>query len=150
MVVTVGAANSAAFPVPIISAAPGVFTWTENGLGQAVLVNYTDDTLNTSANPVKRGQIAFYYATGLGQMTPPVADGDGGSATLHYANAPAAVFVGGVATQVLFAGQAPGFPGVNQINIVIPDSAPAGTAVPLVTQRSDGTLTSTQVTIAIQ
>jgi uncharacterized protein (TIGR03437 family) len=150
VVISMGAATSAPLPVTILSSAPGIFTWTENGLGQAVLVNNADGALNTAANPIARGQIAYFYATGLGQMTPPVPDGSAGSTALHYANIPATVLIGGVPAQVLFAGQAPGFTGVDQINIVIPSNAPTGSAVPLVMQESDGTLTSGQVTIAIQ
>jgi len=42
------------------------------------------------------------------------------------------VTVGGAATQVLFAGLAPGFVGLAQINIQLPASLPAGSSLPLV------------------
>ena len=59
--------------------------------------------------------------------------------------------VGGVPAQVTFAGQAPGYPGVNQINIVIPANAPTGNAVPLQLMSGDGKVLSTPgATIAIQ
>ena len=40
--------------------------------------------------------------------------------------------LGGVPAQVPFAGLAPGFIGLGQVNIIIPDNAPKGDAVPLV------------------
>ena len=54
----------------------------------------------------------------------------------HYAAAQPTILIGGTltgATQVVaqFAGQAPGFPGVNQINFVVPTGALTGDAVPI-------------------
>jgi uncharacterized protein (TIGR03437 family) len=61
------------------------------------------------------------------------------------------VFVGGVAaTQVTFAGQAPGYPGVEQINFSIPTDAPTGPRVPLVIVSPDGKVMSNAATIAVQ
>ena len=103
--------------------------------------------------PVPRGQPAFFYATGLGAMTPPVADGSGGDETpvvAHIAVKPT-VLIGNNPAQVDFAGQAPGYPGVNQVNIVIPQSAPAGNSVPLQVRTADGSVISTSgATIAVR
>jgi uncharacterized protein (TIGR03437 family) len=60
------------------------------------------------------------------------------------------VFVGGVPAQVVFAGQAPGFPGVQQINLTIPSNAPTGSGVFLVVKSADGSVTSNAATIAVQ
>ena len=49
------------------------------------------------------------YATGLGALQSPVD-----------------VTVAGVAAKVLFSGQAPGFPGLNQVNVQLPDGIPSG------------------------
>jgi adhesin/invasin len=40
--------------------------------------------------------------------------------------------IGGVPAQVPFAGLAPGFIGLGQVNILVPQDAPKGDAVPLV------------------
>lgn len=61
----------------------------------------------------------------------------------HTANSEPTVRIGGVAAVVQFAGQAPGFPGINQINVLIPRDTPTGDAVPLQIQTSDGILIST-------
>jgi len=86
-------------------------------------------------------------------MNPPLADGDGGlepPAVTHYANAVPTVLIGGISAQVGFAGQAPGYPGVNQINITVPNNAPTGNAVTLQVISADGTVTSNPATIAVQ
>lgn len=168
VVVTVNNVASAPEQTTIVPAAPGVFTIPPNGQsnGIFVFVNPTNNVATiaapTSASasigyptaPVPRGTTGFFYANGLGAMTPSVADGDGGVQTppvTHAANATPVVLVGGMTAQVLFAGQAPGFPGVSQINIVIPQNAPTGNAVPLQIMTADGSVTSTSgATIAIQ
>jgi uncharacterized protein (TIGR03437 family) len=86
-------------------------------------------------------------------MTPPVDDGMGGlepPAVTHYANAMPTVLVDGISAEVDFAGQAPGYPGVNQINIVIPAGASVGNAVTLQVVTADGTVSSNVATIAIR
>jgi uncharacterized protein (TIGR03437 family) len=60
------------------------------------------------------------------------------------------VLVGGISAQVNFAGQAPGYPSVDQVNIIIPQNAPTGNSVSLVVQSADGSVTSNTATIAVQ
>jgi uncharacterized protein (TIGR03437 family) len=56
------------------------------------------------------------------------------------------VLVGGITAAVAYAGQAPGYPGVNQINITIPESAPTGNAVSLEIQIiANGTVIASNV-----
>ena len=149
VVVTVNGVPSAPQQIPIISSAPGIFTTSENGQGQAILVNLANLQIATPSNPIPRGGAAFFYATGLGALQPTVPDGAASPASPAVATP--IVLVGGITVPVLFAGQAPGYPGVNQINIIIPETAPTGDAVPLQIQTTDGTVTtSTLVTIAIQ
>jgi uncharacterized protein (TIGR03437 family) len=166
VVVSVNNVPSAPEQTTIVAAAPGVFTIPPDGQsnGIFVFVDPTDNiakiaapasasaTIGYPTAPVPRGTTGFFYATGLGAMTPPVSDGDGGASppVAHQANATPTVLVGGITAQVLFAGQAPGYPGVAQINIAIPQNAPTG-AVSLQIQTADGSITSTSaVTIAIQ
>ena len=159
VVITVNGIPSAAVQTQIVASQPGIFTLTANGLGQAVLVNLADYTIaapaGTSAgsHPIPRGQSAFFYVTGLGALTPSVTNGSGtcpASSGLCNANQMPTVFVGGVQANVVFAGQAPGFPGVSQINISIPPNAPSGSSVSLVVKSGDGTVTSNSATIAVQ
>jgi uncharacterized protein (TIGR03437 family) len=106
--------------------APAVFT-TQFGTGQASAVNL-DGTLADIAHPVKPGDYLMIFVTGLGTETSP------------------ALFIGGASAQVTYAGPAPQFPGVDQINAVVP-ATPAG-IVPLQIQTAAG-LTSDKVTIAV-
>ncbi|MGD1098169.1 MAG: FG-GAP-like repeat-containing protein, partial [Bryobacteraceae bacterium] len=162
MVVSVYGVPSAPQTVQLVPAAPGIFTIPPNGQGNAVLVfvDPADNVMKIAAPtsvafgyptaPIPRGQPAFFYVTGLGAMTPPVTDGDGGldSPVTHVANATPTVLVDGIAAEVDYAGQAPGYPGVNQINIVIPAKASVGSAVTLQVVTADGTVSSNIAMIA--
>jgi len=87
--------------VPVVTAAPGIFT-IAGGTDQAA-ANNQDGTLNSPANPAARGSVVSLYATGQGSSLNKV--------TLSIAgyNAP-----------LLYAGPAPGFSGLMQINAQIP------------------------------
>ncbi|MGA2599873.1 MAG: hypothetical protein ABSH09_23105, partial [Bryobacteraceae bacterium] len=61
------------------------------------------------------------YVTGLGSVTPTVADGAAPSnTTLSTVDDDVAVFVDGQQATVAFAGLAPGFAGLYQVNFVVP------------------------------
>ncbi len=104
-IVTVNGVRSAPQQTPVVAVAPGIFTIPE-GVGVAVLVNLTDFSVAapTNANlgvptrPVKRGEMAFMYVTGLGPMTPPIQDGFNDNTTTHFANSTPIVWIGGVNT----------------------------------------------------
>jgi len=57
------------------------------------------------------------------------------------------VTIGGVQADVVFSGLAPGFIGLYQVNVRIPDTAPIGDAVPL--RMTIGEVPSNEVTVAI-
>jgi virginiamycin B lyase len=166
VVITVNNTPSAAFQEKIVASQPGIFTIPATGQGNAILV-YLNPATNAPAiaapsgssitsipsSPIPRGTNAFFYVTGLGAMTPTVPDGSGtcpASSGICNANATPQVSVGGVSATVAFAGQAPGFPGVFQVNITIPPNAPTGSSVPLVVKSADGSVTSNAATIAVQ
>jgi uncharacterized protein (TIGR03437 family) len=131
---------------------PGVFA--ANGL--AVAVNFSDGTLawpagsvpGLTTHPAKAGEAMVIYATGLGAVDHPPADGHNTGSTLATALTKPQVLIGGVAADVIFAGLSPQFVGVNQLNITVPNAAP-GNKVPL--QISVGGITSPDTTtIAIE
>jgi uncharacterized protein (TIGR03437 family) len=164
-VVTVNGAASTAVSTAIVPSAPGIFTIPPTGQGNAILV-FTNPATSAAAiaapanallgyptAPIPRGTTGFFYVTGLGAMTPQVSDGSGacGAANgLCNANAMPQVLIGGISAPVTFAGQAPGFPGVFQVNIMVPQSAPAGSAISIVVKSADGSVTSNTATIAVQ
>jgi len=61
---------------------------------------------------------------------------------------PASVTIGGVPATVSFAGLAPGFVGLYQVNVEVPEAAPSGSSVPVVL--SIGGAASNTVTIAVE
>lgn len=83
-----------------------------------------DGTLNAPAQPGRRGQSLVIYATGLGPLV-----SRGG---LEVTSEPVRVTLRGEEIPVLFAGRAPGYDGLYQINVAIPPLFAAGLAHPLV------------------
>jgi uncharacterized protein (TIGR03437 family) len=165
VVITVNGTPSPAVQESIIPSQPGIFTIPATGEGNGILV-FVNPATNQPAiaappssgitypiAPIPRGIGGFFYVTGLGAMTPAVPDGSGVCPAPNgvcSANATPTVLVGGITAPVAFAGQAPGFPGVFQVNITIPQNAPTGSSVSLVVKSADGTVTSNTATIAVQ
>lgn len=142
------------------AAAPGVFSFTQDGKGQGAVLNQ-DSSTNGAARPEVRGRVLQIFATGNGgQLLNSIT-----SQTISLASGVAApipatandplyvtaftptVTIGGVAATVEFSGLAPGFVGLWQLNVRIPANAPTGNAVPLIVS-VDGR-TSNQTTVAI-
>jgi uncharacterized protein (TIGR03437 family) len=138
--------------VVLASAQPGVFTENQSGTGAGVIVVIKPDGtqfVNTPSNPASAGDALVIYCTGLGAVTPPVPTGSAASlTTLSHAANSVTVTVGGQSAQVLFAGLAPGFVGLYQVNAVVPSGVAAGPNVPIVMSASGSA--SVPVTVAIQ
>lgn len=128
--IVVDGVNVAGIPSQVVSAAPGIFT-TGNGTGQAAAVN-EDGTLNSASNPAARGSVVVLYATGQGQTAP-------SGASLKIGLYPA---------QLLYAGPAPGFPGLMQINAQVPAGFLAPGIQPVVLSVG-GAASQAGVTIAV-
>ncbi len=119
--------------------APGVFTLTSSdgsfppGVGPAAAL-HSDYSLVTADNPAKAGETLQLFVTGLGAVTPSVADGvPAPLSTLSLVNDFVSVDIldqNLVDSQanVSFAGLAPGFAGLYQINFVVPSGVASGLA----------------------
>jgi len=127
------------YSMPVTTVVPGIFT----ADGKQVAAYNAGFTLNGPAIPIARGQIVMLFGTGFGSFA--AADATG----LQWQTLPITVTVGGVPATLTYAGLAPGLPGVNQINVLIPAGAPTGPAVPLVVT-AGGTSVTTALTIAVQ
>lgn len=131
----------AANPVTLYTSlsAPGVFTLTSNdgtyppGIGPAAVL-HADYSLVTAEHPAMAGETLQLYVTGLGAVTPSVADGFPAPSNLP-AMVNDDVFIDifdanliNSSANVTFAGLAPGFAGLYQINFVVPAGVAPGMA----------------------
>jgi uncharacterized protein (TIGR03437 family) len=125
--------------VPVATTAPGVFALSQNGIGEGAIL-HTDFSLVNAAKPAKRGETVLVFLTGLGAVNPPVADGTAdGSNPFNKTVGTVNVLIGGLPATVSFSGLAPGFPGLYQLNVVVPPDLVVTTAgpVPLAVQTVD-------------
>lgn len=131
IVVNNNGAISNAVDVPLASTAPGIFSLDQSGTGSGAVL-HADFTLVDAVNPARRGETVLIFLTGLGTVSPGVADGTaGGSNPLSPADAVINVLIGGKPASIVFAGLAPGFPGLYQINATVPIGVAATGRVPL-------------------
>jgi uncharacterized protein (TIGR03437 family) len=98
--------------VALVSAAPGVYTLDRSGQGPAAVLNQ-DNTVNSPSAPADRGSIIQIFATGLGDAAPQVTIGEATATVMYSGPAPAAS------------------DGLSQVNVLIPQEAQAGDAIPL-------------------
>lgn len=145
VVVTTAAGVSNSFPITLQAAAPSVFQYN----GNHAVVENADFTLNQSNNGAVPGSFIITFATGQGAVSNQPADGAPGPSTAPFAEvtAPYSATINGENAPVLFAGLAPGFVGLLQVNITVPSDLAPGTYPLLITI---GGATSTSTVIDVQ
>jgi uncharacterized protein (TIGR03437 family) len=120
-------------------AVPAIFTQNGSGSGPAAALKSADNSLVSAANPLHAGEYVELFVTGLGATT-----NRGG---LDYANRQPTVTIAGQDCAIGYAGRAPGFPGLDQINCLTP-SGISNTAAPVVV--ASGARLSNTATLAVQ
>lgn len=111
--------------IQLNAASPGLFVWNGN---DAIALHLNGQLVSTSA-PAVGGEIIIVYASGLGRTAPDATAG-------QLANIPAPlvkqsglqVLLNGTPTgpgSILYAGLAPGFAGLYQVNVQLPHTLPA-------------------------
>ena len=110
--------------VRVAETSPGVFTASENGIGEAA-IRHSDYSLVTSQSPATAGETVLIYVTGLGSVAPQPADGEPASG-LTTVNKTAYVGIDGQYVLPTFEGLAPSFAGLYQMNVVVPQTADSG------------------------
>jgi hypothetical protein len=97
------------------SPAPALFSVAADGTGQGIVWHAATGLLASPQNPVVAGEILSMYVAGLaeGGVIPPQ------------------VAVGGQMAQVLYFGDAPGYPGYFQVNFRAPAGVAPGSGVPV-------------------
>lgn len=155
---TVGSLTSPSVTVRLAQFAPGIFTTNSAGTGQgAVLLANTATFAAPSgsipgalAQPAARGQTVSIYCTGLGPVSNQPASGAAAPGGANLARTPTnpTVTIGGVNATVSFSGLAPGFVGLYQVNVAVPQSVTPGASAPLIL--TIGGVQSNTVNIAVQ
>lgn len=152
VVVRRGQTESPAVEIPVGPFSPGVFTFQGKAIainGDGSLAQPVGSIPTVATHPAPIGSTVVIYATGLGAVNNPVANGantlDGLRTNLTFPE----VFFGGVKQRVIFSGLTPQFVGVNQVNVTILEGTPAGGAVPVLVQ-SGGVSSPAGATIAVE
>ena len=103
------------FRPPVLQTSPALFSVSGNGQGQGAIWHAATGQLATAGTPAAAGEILSMYTTGLGA----------GSVI------PPQVSIGGRGAAILFAGDAPGYPGFTQVNLRVPAGVAPGSAIPV-------------------
>jgi uncharacterized protein (TIGR03437 family) len=123
-VVRQGAAGPAV-TLPMQAVAPGFFVWNSN----LALGEHVDGTLISPQAPAHEGEVVVLYAGGLGRTAPDITSGQiVNRATPILLASQLEVLLNGVpcpAGSVFYAGLAPDFAGLYQINLQLPANVPA-------------------------
>jgi uncharacterized protein (TIGR03437 family) len=118
--------------VAVADVSPGIFLIGTPPAG--AIENSTDGTINSSTNPLPRGQALIVFATGLGAVTR--------QGQFSPTTSTVTAILNGVEMPVFFAGLSPGFTALYQVNVIIPPSTPPGLGVSL-TLKEAGQLSNT-------
>ncbi|MCA1619176.1 MAG: hypothetical protein LC795_07670 [Acidobacteria bacterium] len=133
-VVTVGGDVTAADDARIVAANPGLFTGTQTGAGEAVALLVSGMLYTRAPFPARTGGAASEVALfGTGWRN----------------SLPVTVQIGGKSATVSYAGASGGFPGLDQLNVRIPDGV-TGAAPVVVTAAGGATSRTTGVFITVQ
>jgi uncharacterized protein (TIGR03437 family) len=132
---TVQVTGSNTVTVPVAKTSPGIFTVPSAGIGPGAIL-HADYTLVNAAKPAKVGETVLIFLTGLGPVTPSVPDGAPPN-ILTDTTAPINVYFGGVAAKPTYKGLSPQYPGLYQINVVLPAGVPSGSNISLAIETPD-------------
>jgi uncharacterized protein (TIGR03437 family) len=124
--VTVGSQPTLVQTAEVVPASPGVFTANAQGTGAGVFLHASYLPVSATS-PAQAGETILIYCTGLGATTPAVATGSAAPqsplATVPFP----VVTIGNSLAIVTFAGLAPSFVGLYQINATVPPFLGSGT-----------------------
>jgi uncharacterized protein (TIGR03437 family) len=136
--------------LPVAGAFPGVFTTNMTGTGQGAILD-EQYLVVSKVNPAPKGSKISIYLTGGGMVDPMPSDGElADPANLGLIELPVLVTVGGVAAELLYAGEAPFYAsGLLQVDARLSPDTPAGEEVPVVVTIG-GAASQPGVTMAVQ
>ncbi len=133
-------------PVTLTAAAPGLFQLDATH----AVATFPDGTVLTPSSSAQPGDIVILWATGLGTVTPPALYGEIPTAAAPLvAGANLSILLNGApvpAGAIDYAGVAPGFAGLYQINLTLPASTPANPEIRL---SLDGQISIPQIYLSV-
>ncbi len=118
--VTYNGATSAPVKIAVVKSNFGIFTLNLKGTGPAAILNRNPDGVNSLTHPIAAGGVLEVYGTGLGPIAVPDNAPPGAAVP---AGADVQVLVGGQAITPLYAGRAPQFAGLDQVDFQLPADA---------------------------
>jgi uncharacterized protein (TIGR03437 family) len=152
VVVQFGGSTSATLQANVVDTQPAIFSLTQSGSGQGAILNQ-DYSVNGTNKPAAKGSVIQIFATGEGQLVPPVATGSVTPGVAPFPKpvaTPINVTIGGQTAQIEYAGEAPTLvSGVIQINATVPASVASGNQ-PVVVTIGTHTNNPQNITVAIQ
>ena len=113
--------------VALTAAAPALFAWGDDP-GRAVAV-YADGRLNSAENPAEPGRTLILFATGSGQSSPPGVTGAPAMPPYPAPLGDVELWIGGEQAIVDYAGAAPAYVGLMQINARMTSASGCATVV---------------------
>jgi uncharacterized protein (TIGR03437 family) len=128
----VGADGRPLVSIKVATTAPGFFQWS----GNFIVAEHADGSLITPASPAQASEVVVLFAAGLGRTSPDSASGvpPTTATTILYASQ-LQIMLNGVALppeSIYYAGVTPGFAGLYQINVTLPDVLPPDPAIQVV------------------
>jgi uncharacterized protein (TIGR03437 family) len=124
--------------------APQVFV-----VGSEPAITHQDGSLVSPGSPAVANEVLTIYATGIGGVSNRPATGAAAQVSpLSMATSTPTVALGPLPVQVLFVGLTPGFAGLAQINVRLPQTLPTGARAPLTISFNNAS--SSPVNMAIQ
>jgi uncharacterized protein (TIGR03437 family) len=124
--------NAEIYHPVVLVPAPQLFSVSGDGQGQGAILHGGTARVVTASDPGVPGEVLEIYGTGLqdGSVIPPQ------------------VAIGGRLAEILYFGNAPGFPGLNQVNVRVPGGLKPWAGVPVRWRYLDRS--SNEVTIGVQ
>jgi uncharacterized protein (TIGR03437 family) len=147
IVVHRGDAQSVARPISVIPLSPGIFTSAGTGTGTPIIVHVLDYSAVTPQNPAHAGEFLAIYCTGLGVPVTPVRSGDAAPPSAMPVAPLVQVVDDSRGVTAVYAGLAPGYAGLYQVNFRVPVDDTPGTKLLYVSMVG---LASNQVPLYVQ
>jgi uncharacterized protein (TIGR03437 family) len=118
--------------IQLANTSPGFFQWS----GNFALAEHADGSLISSSAPAQAGEIVVLYAAGLGRTSPDVPSGHivSVATSILYASELQILLNGDPvpASSIYYAGAAPGYAGLYQINLGLPAVLPPDPSIQMV------------------